>query len=76
MFSVLKGKKQLGDAGLIWAGSVINSMMPLLMGAAATGIYSHGIELSTALNAPYVIIPVVIASKLMRATKQGAKRCK
>ena len=47
MFSVLKGK-QLGDAGLIWAGSVINSMMPLLMGAAATGIYSHGIELSTA----------------------------
>ena len=55
----------------IWSGSIINSMMPLLMGAAATGKYSSGVELSTALNAPYVFVPLVITYNAMTARNGG-----
>ena len=47
-------------AGLLWAGSIINSMPPLLMGG-ATGAFSANIKPSTALNAPYVLIPIAYA---------------
>eukprot|EP00928_Gymnodinium_smaydae_P065411 TRINITY_DN48563_c0_g1_i1.p1 TRINITY_DN48563_c0_g1~~TRINITY_DN48563_c0_g1_i1.p1 ORF type:complete len:372 (+),score=56.48 TRINITY_DN48563_c0_g1_i1:49-1164(+) len=56
----------LKPGGLVWAGSVIFSMMPLLLGSAATGKFSDGVELSTAMNAPYVIIPVALAVQLFR----------
>ena len=46
--------------GLLWAGSIINSMTPLLMGA-ATGAFSGNIKPSTALNAPYVLVPIAYA---------------
>ena len=46
--------------GLFWAGSIINSMPPLLMGG-ATGAFSATIKPSTALNAPYVLIPIAYA---------------
>jgi hypothetical protein len=42
----------LKPLALVWAGSVIFSMMPLLLGAAATGKFSDGVEISTAMNAP------------------------
>ena len=38
-------------AGLVWAGSIINSMPVLLLGG-ASGVYSADIKPSTALNAP------------------------
>ena len=50
-------------AGLLWAGSIINSMPPLLMGG-ATGAFSANIKPSTALNAPYVLIPIAYAVSL------------
>ena len=42
----------LKPLALVWAGSVIFSMMPLLLGAAATGKFSDGVEISTAMNVP------------------------
>jgi len=70
--------QKLGPIAFMWAGSVINSMIPLLLGGAATGKYSPDVEFSTALNAPYVIIPILIAIKLMdsrtdKHVKRGAK---
>jgi hypothetical protein len=41
-------------------------MMPLLLGGAASGKYSADCQLSTAMNAPYVIIPIVLAFHLFR----------
>lgn len=43
-------------ASLLWAGSIINSMPVLLLGA-ATGSFSETIKPATALNAPYVLVP-------------------
>ena len=64
--------------GLVWGGSIINSMLPLLIGGAATGIFSSSVEMSTSLNAPYVIIPVIIVHTLFNESsspriRQGAK---
>lgn len=52
---------------LVWAGSIINSMAPLLLGA-ATGPYSDEIQLATALNAPYVFFPFGILIYLLSMT--------
>lgn len=49
---------------LFWAGSVLNSMPVLLLGA-ATGPFSADIHLSTALNTPYVLFPLGIAAWAM-----------
>jgi hypothetical protein len=49
--------------GLMWCGSIINSMMPLLVGA-AVGPFSGEIQVSTALNAPYVVFPTLVAIQL------------
>ncbi|KAH9256643.1 hypothetical protein BASA81_005147 [Batrachochytrium salamandrivorans] len=51
--------------GLIWAGSIINSMFPLLVGA-FVGPYSPEIGLATWLNAPYVVFPVSVIVYLMQ----------
>jgi hypothetical protein len=56
---------------LTWAGSVIYSMMPLLMGGAATGKFSNGVQASTALNAPYVLIPIILCFKLFGESGSG-----
>ena len=45
-------------AGLAWSGSIINSLPVLLLGG-ATGVYSADIKPSTALNAPYVLVPIL-----------------
>ena len=63
---------------LVWSGSIINSMLPLLIGGAATGIFSSSVEMSTAMNAPYVLIPVIIVHTLFNESsspriRQGAK---
>lgn len=46
-------------ARLFWCGSIINSMPVLLLGG-ASGYYSKDIKPSTALNAPYVAVPITI----------------
>lgn len=46
---------------LVWCGSIVNSMPVLLLGA-ATGSYSGEIQLSTALNAPYLLVPLAICA--------------
>ena len=51
-------------AGLLWSGSIINSMPVLLMGA-ATGVFSGGVKPSTALNAPYIMAPIAIFQLLL-----------
>ena len=68
----------IGSLGLVWSGSIINSMLPLLIGGAATGIFSSSVEMSTSLNAPYVLIPVIIVHTLFNESsspriRQGAK---
>lgn len=65
-FRALRGLS-LKPAGLIWAGSVINSMMPLLLGGAASGKFSAHVEFSTTMNAPYVLIPIVLAFHLFNS---------
>jgi hypothetical protein len=42
---------------LLWAASVANSLPPLLLGA-SIGPFSSEIQLSTALNAPWVLFPM------------------
>ena len=51
--------------GLAWAGSIINSMPVLLLGG-ATGIFSSHIKPATALNAPYVLVPIAYLAALIR----------
>jgi hypothetical protein len=60
--------------GLVWAGSIIFSMMPLLIGSAATGKYSDTVELSTAMNAPYVIIPIALCYQLFESATGTPRR--
>lgn len=64
----------LNPWGLVWGGSIIFSMMPLLVGSAATGKFSDGVELSTAMNAPYVAIPVALAYQLFRPASYNPAR--
>jgi hypothetical protein len=52
---------------LLWAGSVINSMPVLLLGA-AIGPHAHELQAATALNAPYVLVPIIIAARLLVPT--------
>jgi len=71
----------IGSLALVWGGSIINSMLPLLIGGAATGIFSSRVEMSTSLNAPYVLIPVIIVHTLFNESsssriRQGAKLMK
>lgn len=71
----------IGSLALVWGGSIINSMLPLLIGGAATGIFSSSVEMSTSLNAPYVLIPVIIVHTLFNESsssriRQGAKLMK
>jgi hypothetical protein len=55
------------SATLFWAGSIINSMPVLLLGA-ATGSYSAEIKPSTALNAPYVLFPIAILTQTLASS--------
>lgn len=65
-------------AGLFWCGSIINSMPVLLLGA-ATGRFGADIKPSTALNAPYVLVPIAYLCRtlpsqpheLARSREQG-----
>lgn len=50
--------------GLFWSGSILNSMPVLLLGA-ATGAYSAEIQPSTALNAPYVCVPLAYLASIV-----------
>jgi len=61
---------------LVWSGSIVNSMAPLLLGG-ATGPYSQHIQAATALNGPYVFLPVAVIFALLSKTpavhrKEGA----
>ena len=66
--------QDLGNVAFVWSGSVINSMMPLLIGAAATGRHSADVQLSTSMNGPYIFIPIVITYDLMTKKQQQIKR--
>eukprot|EP00658_Telonema_sp_P-2_P066004 TRINITY_DN55120_c0_g1_i2.p1 TRINITY_DN55120_c0_g1~~TRINITY_DN55120_c0_g1_i2.p1 ORF type:complete len:329 (-),score=74.10 TRINITY_DN55120_c0_g1_i2:119-1105(-) len=50
--------------GLVWSGSIINSMPVLLLGAAVGG-FSEDIKPSTALNAPYVLVPILFLWRVL-----------
>lgn len=72
VFAYLIIKKQdFHFPALIWAGSVLNSMIPLLMGA-ATGPHSKDIQVATAFNGPYVFLPVVIIVVLLTKASRKA----
>lgn len=58
-------KRQWHFTGLVWAGSVLNSMSPLLFGS-GTGPYAAEIQLSTALNGPYVLLPITVIALLLK----------
>lgn len=60
--------------GLVWAGSIINSMGPLLIGA-AIGPYSAELKLATWFNAPYVLFPVSVVVWLMQR-RHAVSECK
>jgi len=62
-------------AGLLWAGSIINSMPVLLLGA-ATGAFSSTIKPSTALNAPYVAVPIIYVANLLSLPEKQSKQAK
>jgi len=66
----LRGKP-CGAYGLFWAGSIINSMPVLLLGA-ATGHFSGGIKPSTALNAPYIAVPIAFLAIQMSQQASGS----
>mmetsp|Transcript_40703 Transcript_40703/g.65363 ORF Transcript_40703/g.65363 Transcript_40703/m.65363 type:complete len:378 (+) Transcript_40703:229-1362(+) len=57
--ALIRGKN-MTLPGLVWSGSVINSMPVLLLGA-STGQFSADIKLATALNLPYIFAPLAIA---------------
>jgi hypothetical protein len=63
-YSVHTQGKPHAIASLVWAGSIINSMPVLLIGA-ATGSFSETIKPATALNAPYVLVPIMIAKLVL-----------
>eukprot|EP00978_Attheya_sp_CCMP212_P010076 scaffold24204_cov57-Attheya_sp.AAC.1 len=63
-YSVYTQGKPHAIASLVWAGSIINSMPVLLIGA-ATGSFSETIKPATALNAPYVLVPIMIAKLVL-----------
>lgn len=62
-------------AGLVWAGSIINSMPVLLLGG-ASGVFSSHIKPSTALNAPYVLVPIAYLASILEDGRElgSAKR--
>ena len=60
---------------LLWAGSTIHSMTPLLMGA-FTGSFSNEIRLSTGLNIPWVICPIAIAVHVSTTARPNRKEGK
>lgn len=63
-YSVYTHGKPHAIASLLWAGSIINSMPVLLIGA-ATGSFSETIKPATALNAPYVLVPIMVAKLVL-----------
>ena len=65
--------QDLGLSAFILSGSVSNSMMPVLVGAAATDKYSADVELSTALSVPYVLVPIMLAYSLTAGSSDAKK---
>lgn len=57
--------------GFFWCGSIIQSLPVLLLGA-AVGQYSDAIKPSTALNVPYVVVPVLILISFLGTSGQKA----
>eukprot|EP00658_Telonema_sp_P-2_P030442 TRINITY_DN2298_c0_g1_i1.p1 TRINITY_DN2298_c0_g1~~TRINITY_DN2298_c0_g1_i1.p1 ORF type:complete len:216 (-),score=32.14 TRINITY_DN2298_c0_g1_i1:180-827(-) len=51
---------------LVWAGSVINSMQPLLFGQALVGEYSSNLKPATLFNVPWVLVPSLMALQTLR----------
>jgi len=71
-------KRDYSFPALVWAGSVLNSMAPLLLGA-ATGAYATEIQLATALNLPYIFLPIgiiifILAESPARKRKDATNR--
>ena len=61
--------------GLAWCGSIINSLPVLLLGG-ASGVYSGVIKPSTALNVPYVFVPLAYLHHLLStAAPVGGADC-
>ena len=57
---------------LFWCGSIINSLI-VLLGGAASGRYGAHIKPSYFLNVPYALFPVLFAIKQMRSRDQFIK---
>lgn len=50
--------------GLLWSGSILNSMPVVLLGG-ATGMHSDTLKPSTLLNAPYVLAPILYLNAIL-----------
>ena len=55
---------QFKFGALVWAGSIGSSMMPYMLGA-FSGPFAKELELSSALNLPYVFFPGIVARQVM-----------
>ncbi|GFO47835.1 transmembrane 6 superfamily member 1 [Plakobranchus ocellatus] len=58
------------EVGLYWAGSLLNSMVVLLLGA-VTG--NHPIKLSIFVNTPYLLLPIITSVKLLHERPPQAR---
>lgn len=59
----ISNNKSYRSVGLYWAGTLINSMIVLLLGIL---LGKHGVFPATSLNIPYLIFPVVVTWQLLQ----------
>ena len=58
--------------GLVWSGSILNSMPVVLLGG-ATGAHSATLKPSTLLNAPYVLAPILYLYAILPSATTPSK---
>ena len=59
-------------AGLLWCGSILNSLPVVLLGG-ATGTHSATLKPSTLLNAPYILAPLLYLHAILPAASAPPK---
>ena len=59
-------------AGLLWCGSILNSLPVVLLGG-ATGTHSATLKPSTLLNAPYILAPLLYLHAILPAASPPPK---